>query len=94
MSSTIGEMFKFDFVQNGEDGKTQTAQNAKKEPNEPALMEISLIELVRTQRFSLLVTNGDSFTVRHFALSHFLLPFTDTFIREPSRTFSLSARSL
>ena len=93
-SSTIDEMFKFDFIQDGGDEQTQTAQNTKKEPNEPALTEISLIELVRTPRFSLLIPNGDSFSVRHFAPSHLLLPSTDTVIGEPSRTFSLSARSL
>jgi len=87
-------MFKFDFVQDGEDEQTRTAQNAKKEPKEPALTEISLIELVRTQRFSLLITNGNSFTVGHFTLPHILLPSADTVIRGPARTFSLSAGSL
>lgn len=55
-------MFKFDFVQDGENEQTRTAQNAKKEPKEPALTEISLIELVRAQQFSLLITNGNSFS--------------------------------
>lgn len=87
-------MFRFDFVQDGGDEQTRTAQNAKKEPKEPALTEISLIELVRTQRFSLLMTNEDSFIVGHFALPHILLPSADTAIRGPSRTFSLSAGSL
>jgi len=43
-------MFKFDFVQDGGDERTQKAQNDKKEANEPVLTEISLIELVRTPR--------------------------------------------
>lgn len=48
-SSTISEMFKFDFVQDGDEDKTQTVHNEKKEANERALTEISLIELVCTR---------------------------------------------
>ena len=59
-SSTIGEMFKFDFVQEGDDDETQTAQSVKREANEPALTEISFIELVRAPRFGLLVTDDSS----------------------------------
>jgi len=87
-------MFKFDFVQDGEDEQTQAAQNVKREPKGSPLTEISFIELVRTQRFSLLITNGDSFTVGHFAFPHILLPSADTVIGGSSRTFSLSTGSL
>ena len=52
-------MFKFDFVQDCDNERTQTAQNVKKETNEPSLTGISLIELVRTPQFWLLVTEGD-----------------------------------
>jgi len=41
-------MFKFDFVQDCDNEQTQTAQNMKKETNEPSLTEISLIELLDT----------------------------------------------
>ena len=44
---TIVEMFKFDFVQDGNGERAQTVQNEKGEPTEPFLTEISLIELVR-----------------------------------------------
>lgn len=40
-------MFKFDFVQSDNDGKTQTVQNEMGESTEPVLTEISLLELVR-----------------------------------------------
>jgi hypothetical protein len=52
-------MFKFDFVRDCDNEQTQTAQNAKKETHEPSLTGISLIELVRTPQFTLLVTEGD-----------------------------------
>lgn len=44
---TIAEMFKFDFVQDGNGEQTQTVQNGKGEPTESVLTEISLVELVR-----------------------------------------------
>jgi hypothetical protein len=43
-------MFKFDFVQEGDNEHTQTAQNEERGADEPGLTEISLIELVRTQQ--------------------------------------------
>ncbi|KAF9652592.1 hypothetical protein BDM02DRAFT_3266297 [Thelephora ganbajun] len=47
-SSTISQTFKFDFIQDGDDEQAQAAQDRKKEINEPALMEISLTELLDT----------------------------------------------
>lgn len=58
-SPTLNEMFKFDFVQDGNDEQTQTAQNEKKGANELPLMEISLIELVRTPRLRRPETEDD-----------------------------------
>ena len=87
-------MFKFDFVQDGGE-QTQGVQDEKKEPNEPVLTEISLIELVRTPRLNLFETAMlILFTVGHFALPHLLLSAADTATREPSRNFYLSAGPL
>lgn len=53
-SGTVTGMFKFDFVQDGGNEQTQTARNEEKEPDEPVLTEISLLELVCTTRLDLL----------------------------------------
>lgn len=95
-SSTIAEMFKFDFIQDGGDERTYTVQNEKKEANEPALTEISLIELVRTPRLRIpeavaLIPS----TVRQFARPHFLFSAADTVTyRGPLRISPLEAGSL
>ena len=47
VTSTIVEMFKFNFVQS-DDELTQISRGEKSEANEAALTEISLIELVRS----------------------------------------------
>ena len=55
-SGTVTVMFKFDFVQDGGEERTQKTQNEEKEASEPVLTEISLLELVRTGRMGLLWT--------------------------------------
>jgi hypothetical protein len=69
-SPPIIEMFKFDFIQDSDNEQSQ-AQTKKAEANEPALTEISLIELVRPLRLRLQKTvTLISFAVGHFALPH------------------------
>ena len=49
-------MFKFDFVQDSDNNRTQATHGEKKEANELTLTEISLIELVCIPGLSLLET--------------------------------------
>ena len=88
-------MFKFDFVQDGSDEQHKAARSVKKEVNEPVLTEISLIELVRGLRLQMLKTVVFiPFAVRHFTLTHFLLPVANPTIGGPPRDFPLSTGPL
>ena len=88
-------MFKFDFVQDSDDERTQIVQNVRNEVIEPALTEVSLIELVRAPRLRLQgVLTFIPSTVRQLALPHIILSAADTIIGGRSRALSLSAGSL
>ena len=77
-------MFKFDFVQDGDDERTKTTQNEKNGVNGPVMMEISFIELVSPLRLQTPKTMAFiPFAVGYLASPHFLLPTANTIIGGP-----------